>query len=177
MDRELTARSSSKLPLVCEPPPGTCHMRYQVSFTCSSDMVEDLATWILRKRLLQRTGHWKVTGSRHRTSLSPQSNEDQGLASAGRAQSKKLRQSFAQHPSNRLAASSLNRNNHRSHWRTSPVGLHKGKRVRFAGTPKHGLPTQEGPHAMTEIDIASDQGPHCCKLTDKVCRSLTADLQ
>ena len=37
MDRELIARSYSKLPLGYEPPlPGTCHMRYQVSFTCSS---------------------------------------------------------------------------------------------------------------------------------------------
>ena len=44
MDREPIARSYSKLPLGYEPPlPGTCHMKYQGSFTCSSDTAEALA--------------------------------------------------------------------------------------------------------------------------------------
>ena len=43
-DREPIARSYSKLPLGYEPPlPGTCHMKYQGSFTCSSGTVEALA--------------------------------------------------------------------------------------------------------------------------------------
>ena len=43
MDREPIARSYSKLPLGYEPPlPGTCHMRHQVSFTCSFGNVEAL---------------------------------------------------------------------------------------------------------------------------------------
>ena len=46
------------------PLPGTCHMRHQVSFTCSSGTVEALALVISKKRLLQwATGHWGVTGS------------------------------------------------------------------------------------------------------------------
>ena len=48
MDREPIARSYSKLPLGYEPPlPGTCRMKYQESFICSSDTAEALAlvTW------------------------------------------------------------------------------------------------------------------------------------
>ena len=65
MDREPIARSYSKLLLGCEPPlPGTCHMRHQVFFTCSSDTVEALALLISRKRLPQwAIGYWEVTGS------------------------------------------------------------------------------------------------------------------
>ena len=53
-----------------QPPlPGTCHMRYQVSFTCSSGTVEALALVISKKRLPQwATGHWGVTGSARRRS-------------------------------------------------------------------------------------------------------------
>ena len=60
MDRELIARSYLKLPLGYEPPlPGTCHMRYQVSFTCFSGTVEALATLISKKRPPQwATGHF-----------------------------------------------------------------------------------------------------------------------
>ena len=44
MDREPIARSYSKLPLGYEPPlPGICRMKYQESFTCSSDTAEALA--------------------------------------------------------------------------------------------------------------------------------------
>ena len=96
----------------------------------------------------------------HRTPLSLQSNEDRAKASAGRAQSKKLRKSLA--PTSRQPLGSIpeheqppatladlaNRNAQRQE---APV-------CRNPETPPdHPGSAQERPHAMTEIDIASDQ--------------------
>ena len=76
------------------------------------------------------------------SSESPIKRRPGSKASAGRAQSKKLRQSLAPASKQRLVAS-LNTNNHRPHWQTSRVGLLKGRRLRFAGTPRHRLTIQD----------------------------------
>ena len=78
-----------------------------------------------------------------RTSLSLQSNEDRGLRLVqGELSPRSYGNHLLQHPSNRSVAS-LNTNNHRLHWQTWPVGMLKGRRLPFAGTPRHHLTIQD----------------------------------
>ena len=75
----------------------------------------------------------------HRTPLSPQSNEDRGLKLVqGGLSPRSYGNHLLQHPGNRSVAS-LNTSNHRLHWQTWPVGMLKGRRLPFAGTPRHHL--------------------------------------
>ena len=97
----------------------------------------------------------------HHNHLSPQSNEDRGPRPVpGELSPRSYRNHLLHHPGNHSAAF-LNMSNHRPHWQTWPVRILKNPvapACRNPTTPPDRPGSaQERPHAMTEIDIASDQ--------------------
>ena len=72
------------------------------------------------------------------SSESPIKRRPGSKASAGRLSPRSNGNHLLQHPGNRSVAS-LNTSNHRLHWQTWPVGMLKGRRLPFAGTPRHHL--------------------------------------